>query len=261
MRALGIAATGMLAQQLNVEVISNNLANMSTTAYKRQRPEFQDLLYQNEQRVGSTSNEAGTIVPTGIQLGLGVKTGGVYRILEQGNVQSTENDLDIAIRGRGYFQIELPNGEQGYTRAGAFQLNQDGELVTLDGNIVAPGISVPDNATKVSISATGVVEAFLDGQTAPQNVGQIELTNFVNENGLEAIGNNIFLESPASGTPLTAFPGDEGYGDILQGFVESSNVDSVREITNLIVAQRSYEMNSKVISTADEMLRTASDLR
>lgn len=261
MRALGIAATGMLAQQLNVEVISNNLANMSTTAYKRQRPEFQDLLYQNEQRVGSTSNEAGTIVPTGIQLGLGVKTGGVYRILEQGNLQETNNDLDVAINGRGYFEIELPNGELGYTRAGAFQMNQDGEIVTLDGNIVAPGITVPANTTKVSISTTGIVEAFIDGQVEPQNIGQLELTNFVNENGLEAIGNNVYKESPASGTPLAAFPGDEGYGTLKQSFVESSNVDSVREITNLIVAQRSYEMNSKVISTADEMLRTVSDLR
>lgn len=261
MRALGIATTGMLAQQLNVEVISNNLANLSTSAYKRQRPEFQDLLYQNEQRVGSTSNEAGTIVPTGIQLGLGVKTGGVYRILEQGTLQQTENDLDLAISGRGYFEVELPNGELGYTRAGAFQVNQDGDLVTLDGNIISPGITVPDNARNVSVSTTGVVEAFLDGDVDPQNLGQFELTNFVNENGLEAVGNNLFRETPASGNPLTAFPGDEGYGTILQGFVEGSNVDSVREITNLIVAQRSYEMNSKVISTADEMLRTASDLR
>lgn len=261
MRALNIAATGMLAQQLNVEVISNNLANLSTTAYKRQRPEFQDLLYQNEQRVGSTSNEAGTIVPTGVQLGLGVKTGGVYRILEQGNFQQTENSLDIAIQGRGYFEIELPNGELGYTRAGAFQLNQDGELVTLDGNIISPGISVPEGTKEISISPSGVVEAFIDGQIDPQNLGQLELTTFVNENGLEALGNNIYKETPASGTPLTAFPGDEGYGSLQQGFLETSNVDSVREITNLIVAQRSYEMNSKVISTADEMLRTVSDLR
>lgn len=261
MRALNIAATGMLAQQLNIEVISNNLSNLSTTAFKRQRPEFQDLLYQNEQRVGSTSNEAGTIVPTGVQLGLGVKTGGVYRILEQGNFVETSSDLDIAIQGRGYFQVELPNGELGYTRAGSFQLNQDGELVTLDGNIISPGISVPQNTKSVSISSTGVVEAFLDGQIDPQNLGQLELTNFVNENGLEAIGGNLFKETPASGTPLTAFPGDEGYGKLLQGSLEGSNVDSVREITNLIVAQRSYEMNSKVISTADEMLKTASDLR
>lgn len=261
MRALNIAATGMLAQQLNVEVISNNLSNSGTTAYKRQRPEFQDLLYQNEQRVGSTSNEAGTIVPTGIQLGLGVKTGGVYRILEQGNLQETKNDLDVTIQGRGYFQVQLPNGETGYTRAGSFQLNQDGEFVTLDGNLITGPSAVPAGTKTVSISSSGKVEAFVDGKTLPDDLGNFELVNFLNENGLEALGSNVFKETPASGTPLGGQPGDDGFGQLLQGYLETSNVDSVREITNLIVAQRTYEMNSKVISTADEMLQTTSQLK
>lgn len=261
MKALNIAATGMLAQQLNVEVISNNLSNISTTAFKRQRAEFQDLLYQNQLRAGSTSNEAGTIVPSGVQLGLGVATGAVYRINEQGVLQETSNQFDIAIRGRGYFVVELPGGELGYTRAGAFSLNQDGEMVTQQGNLVSPGIAVPTDAIGVSISSTGVVEAFIDGQATPQNIGQLELATFINENGLEAQGENTFIQTEASGDPLTAFPGDDGYGDLLQGFLETSNVDAVKEITNLIVAQRSYEMNSKVITASDEMMRTASQLK
>lgn len=261
MRSLNIAATGMLAQQLNVEVISNNIANLATTAFKRQRPEFQDLLYQDQRRVGATSNEAGTIVPTGIQLGLGVKTGAVYRIHEQGTLQETENAFDLSIQGKGYFVIELPNGEQGFTRAGAFTVNQDGEIVSQQGNIISPGITIPNNAVKVSVSETGVVEATIDGQIDPSNLGQLELAIFVNENGLDAVGNNIFKQTTASGDPLTAFPGDEGYGTILQGFLETSNVDSVKEITSLIVAQRSYEMNSKVITASDEMLRTTTQLR
>ncbi|PIR33903.1 MAG: flagellar basal-body rod protein FlgG [Alphaproteobacteria bacterium CG11_big_fil_rev_8_21_14_0_20_44_7] len=261
MRSLSIAATGMQAQQLNVEVISNNLANLTTTAYKMQRPEFQDLLYQEQRRVGGTSNEAGTIAPAGIQLGLGVRTGAVYRVQEQGTLKETGNQFDVAIRGKGYFVVELPNGVQGYTRAGAFQINQDGEIVTQQGNLVSPGITIPSDASRVNISATGVVEAFIDGQPDSQNLGQLELANFVNENGLRALGENLFEETTSSGDPLTAFPGDEGYGTILQGFLEDSNVDSVKEITNLIVAQRSYEMNSKVITTADEMMRTTSQLR
>ena len=261
MRSLNIAATGMLAQQLNVDVISNNLANLTTTGYKRQRAEFQDLLYQQHIRPGSTSNEAGTLVPAGVQLGLGVKAGAIYRIHEQGVLQDTGGQLDIAIRGRGYFVIELPNGEQGFTRSGAFEVNQDGEIVNQQGNLVSPGITVPSDTVRLQISNTGVVEAFVDSSPTPQNLGQLELAVFVNENGLESIGDSVFKETPASGEPLTAFPADEGYGDVLQGFLETSNVDSVKEITNLIVAQRSYEMNSKVITASDEMLRTVSQLR
>lgn len=261
MRSLDIAATGMLAQQLNVDVTANNLANMTTTAYKQQRAEFQDLLYDNRTRQGSTSNESGSTVPAGIQLGLGVTAGAVYRIHEQGVLQETSNELDVAINGKGYFVVELPNGVQGYTRAGAFAVNEDGELVTQEGNAVSPGITIPTEATSINVSSTGIVEAFLDGQIAPTNLGQLDVALFVNENGLEAVGNNTFLESESSGTPLLAFAGDEGYGDLVQGFLETSNVDPVKEITNLIVAQRSYEMNSRVITASDEILRTASQLR
>lgn len=255
MRALNIAATGMQAQQLNVEVISNNISNLSTTSFKRQRPEFQDLLYQSHRRVGTNSNDTGTIVPTGIELGLGVKAGAVYRIHEQGNIQQTENVFDLAIKGKGYFRVELPTGEDAYTRAGAFQLTPDGELVTADGYTVAPGIVIPDNALDVSINDSGEVEVLLEGQVEPQNVGQLELVTFINEGGLKAIGNNMFLETPASGDPIIGVPGEDSVGTILQGFIEASNVDPVTELTNLILAQRAYEMNSKVVRASDEMLQ------
>lgn len=261
MRALSIAATGMLAQQLNVEVISNNIANMNTTAYKRQRAEFQDLLYQDERRVGSTSSDAGTIVPSGIQLGLGVRTAAVYRMTGQGNLMSTENTLDLAVQGKGFFQIELPSGEIAYTRAGSFQLSPSGEIVTADGYIVLPGIAIPDDAIDATINTSGEVLVTLTGQVTPQNVGQIELASFANQVGLQAMGNNLFLESTASGPPITGVPGEVGFGTVLQGFLETSNVDVVSEITNLIRAQRAYEMNSKVIETSDQMLQTASQLR
>lgn len=255
MRSLNIAATGMEAQQLNVDVISHNLANMTTTGYKRERPEFQDLIYQDLRRVGSNSSDAGTVVPTGVQLGLGVRTGAIYRSMAQGTMKLTENALDIAVNGRGYFNVELPNGEIAYTRNGSFQLSPDGEIVTSDGYIVAPGIVVPEDAVSVSVSATGVVEAKLDGQVDPINLGQLELTTFVNEPGLEAMGGNYYLETPASGDPVEGFAGDDGFGKILQGYVENSNVNPVEEITTLIVAQRAYEMNSKVITASDQMLQ------
>lgn len=255
MRSLDVAATGLQAQQTNVDVISQNLANLSTTGYKRQRAEFQDLIYQNFRRVGSNSAEVGTIVPTGVQLGVGVKTAAVSRITEQGNLQSTENSLDIAIQGRGYFQIQLPSGEIAYTRDGTFKLNPDGIVVTNDGYELLPGITVPDDATQISISAAGIVEAKIAGQVDPQNLGQLELVNFINPPGLEAIGNNLFLESTASGDPINGLPGELGFGTLLQGFLETSNVNPVTEITNLIVAQRAYEMNTKVITASDEMLQ------
>lgn len=261
MRAMNIAATGMLAQQLNVEVISNNLANLTTTAYKRQRAEFKDLLYQTEQRVGSQGAEDGTVIPAGIQIGLGVKTGAVYRINEQGNMQETKNPLDIAIQGNGFFQVQLPNGEIGFTRAGAFQKSPEGEIVTQEGYPLATSITIPDNAREISVTSTGKVQVTIDGQVDPQDVGTIELASFINVNGLEARGDSIYIETAASGQPLTGVPGDPGFGTVLNRYLEASNVDSVKEITNLIVAQRSYEMNSKVISAADEMMRTASQLR
>ena len=261
MRSLSIAATGMLAQQLNVEVISNNIANMNTTGYKRQRAEFQDLLYQNLRRIGAASSDTGTIVPSGVQIGVGVKTAAVYRITEQGNVVSTGNTLDLAIQERGLFRIELPSGEDGYTRAGAFQLSPDGEIVTTDGFTVAPGIAIPQDAIDISISATGDVQVKIAGQVDPTNVGQLELVTFPNVAGLEAIGDNMFLETPASGPAIVGVPGVGGVGTILQGFLETSNVNPVHEITTLITAQRAYEMNSQVITLSDEMLSTVNRLR
>jgi flagellar basal-body rod protein FlgG len=261
MRALSIAATGMLAQQLNVEVISNNLANMNTTAHKRQRADFQDLLYQNLERAGTSSSEAGTIIPSGIQIGVGVKAGAVYRITEQGDLDPTGNPYDLAIQGNGYFRIQMPNGEDGYTRAGSLQLSPQGQIVTADGYTVQPGITIPQGATDVTIDKNGEVQVKLDGQTAPQTVGQLELSTFFNDAGLEAIGDNTFLETPASGPANIGTPGVDGFGTIQQGFLETSNVNAVQEITSLITAQRAYEMNAKVVSAADDMMNTMNQMR
>ncbi len=251
----------MLAQQLNVEVISNNLANMSTTGYKRQRAEFKDLLYQTQQRAGSQGGGEGTVIPSGIQLGLGVRPGAIYRINEQGVAQSTENDYDLMVQGKGYFIVDLPNGEQAYTRAGAFQLSPEGDIITQEGYTVSPGINIPEGARSISISPIGVVQYKLDGAIEMQTAGTLELANFINPNGLEATGDNLFIETTASGEAITGNAGDEGFGTILQGYLENSNVDPVKEITTLIVAQRAYEMNSKVISSSDEMLRTAAQIK
>ncbi|NVK17411.1 MAG: flagellar basal-body rod protein FlgG [Methylocystaceae bacterium] len=261
MRSLSIGATGMLAQQQNVEVISNNLANMNTTAFQRRRTEFHDLLYQNLRRVGSTSGQDGSVVPTGVQLGLGVKLAAVYRIHEQGNLSATDNTFDLAIQGNGFFQITLPSGETAYTRDGTFQLNGSGELVTHDGYLVQPGLTIPANAVDVTVNSSGEVLAKIDGQIALQNVGQLTLASFANPAGLSAQGSNYYLETEASGQPATAAPATTGYGSILQGFLETSNVNAVSEVTNLISAQRAYEMNSKVISTSDEMMGTLSQMR
>lgn len=261
MRSLSTGATGMMAQQLNVEVISNNIANMSTTAFKRQRAEFQDLLYQNMRRPGSTSSDANTIVPTGVQIGVGVRAAGVYRIHEQGNLTLTGNSYDLAISGKGFYQITLPSGETAYTRAGSFQVDGQGQLVTVDGYQLQPGITVPQGALSVSIDATGIVEARIAGQAQPQQLGQIQLATFINEAGLEATGDNLFLETPASGQPTVGNPNAIGFGTLRQGYLETSNVNPVQEITNLISAQRAYEMNSKVITASDEMLQAATRLR
>lgn len=263
MRSLNIAATGMLAQQTNVEVISNNIANMNTTAYTRRRPEFSDLLYQNLRRVGATSSDAGTIVPTGVQLGLGVKTTAVYRITEQGSVQNTDNTLDLAIQGKGYFQIKLPSGETAYTRDGSFQLSDEGKIVTHEGFEVLPGVTVDPKAVGVSINSSGEVLVKKDGELTPSNAGTLQLATFANEAGLEARGDNLFMATPASGSASVANPGQagSGTGTILQGFLETSNVNVVAEITNLISAQRAYEMNSKVIQASDEMLSTINQMK
>ena len=261
MQALNIAATGMLAQELNVEVISNNIANMRTTGFKRQRAEFQDLLYQNLVRVGSASSDANTVVPSGIQIGVGVKTGATYRIMSQGALINTEKPLDVAIRGDGFYQIELPDGRTAYTRDGAFEINADGTIVNQEGYTVSPCIVIPANATSVSISNGGQVEVATSDGAAPAIVGQIELARFVNNAGLEAIGDNLFLETTASGTPTLGNPATDGLGTLLQNFLEQSNVNAVSEISELIQAQRAYEMNSKVISSADQMMQATSNLR
>ncbi len=261
MRSLDIAATGMQAQQTNVEVISNNIANMTTTGFKRRRAEFQDLMYQNLRRVGSNSSDSGSVVPSGAQIGLGVKTAAIYRINEQGNLQQTSNSLDVAISGNGYFQVTLPSGDTAYTRDGTFALSPEGQIVTSDGYVVQPGITIPSNATNVAINSAGQVQVTLDGQTAPQTVGTLQLAAFPNDAGLDAQGDNLFLQSAASGNPVTGTPGAPGFGTVQQGFIETSNVNVVTEITDLITAQRAYEMNSKVITTADQMLSTLTNLR
>ncbi len=261
MRSLDIAATGMQAQQTNVEVISNNIANMTTTGFKRRRAEFQDLIYQNLRRVGSSSSDAGTVVPAGAQVGLGVKTAAIYRISEQGNLTQTSNSLDMAIQGAGYFQVTLPSGDVAYTRDGTFGLAANGTIVTADGYVVAPGIVVPSNAASVTVNAAGQVQATVTGQTTPQTLGQLQLAVFPNEAGLDAQGDNLFVQTAASGSPVTGTPASVGFGTVEQGFVESSNVNVVSEITDLITAQRAYEMNSKVISSADDMLQTLTNVR
>lgn len=258
---LDIGATGMLAQQLNVDTISNNIANMTTTGYKRQRAEFQDLLYQTKVRPGSNSSDQGTTVPSGIQQGLGVKAGSIYRINEQGALQTTGNELDLASKGEGWFQVTMPSGETAYTRDGSFQMDQTGQIVTSEGYLVQPGITIPSDAIDITINESGEVMVKIDGQTALTTVGQLQLAIFPNDAGLDAIGDNMFLETEASGAAIIGNPGTDGYGGLLQGALESSNVNIVQEITSLIQAQRAYEMNSKVIQTGDEMLSTITQLR
>jgi flagellar basal-body rod protein FlgG len=250
----------MLAQQTNVEVIANNLANMNTTGFKEQRAEFEDLLYQNVEQQGAQSSDTGTIVPSGIQLGAGVRTAAVYRVNRQGDLQTTSNPYDVAINGPGYFRIQMPDGTDAYTRAGNFALSPEGQLVSQQGYVVQPGIAIPTTATAVAINAQGQVQATLPGQTVLQTVGQLELTRFPNDAGLKAEGNNLFTETASSGSPQSGVPGSTGYGTIQQGFLETSNVNAVSEITSLITAQRAYEMNSKVITAADEMLSQAAKL-
>lgn len=260
-RSLDIGATGMLAQQMNVDVISNNIANMTTSGFKRQRAEFHDLIYQNKLRPGSTSSDVGTIVPSGMQFGLGVGLGSIYRLHEQGTIQITENPLDLAITGKGYFQIQLPSGETAYTRSGVFQVNDTGEIVNAQGYPLDPGISIPTDAEDIVVNEAGEVLVRIPGQIPYSNVGQIQLANFINPTGLDGIGDTLFLESEASGTPTTGNPDSDDFGEIRQGALENSNVNIVEEITKLIAAQRAYEMNSNVISTSDEMLQTATQLR
>lgn len=253
MRALSIAATGMSAQQLNVEVIANNIANINTTGYKRTRAEFTDLLYQMERVQGIPAQAGEGVIPEGAQLGLGTRLAAIRLLNIQGPLAETGNQLDLAINGPGWFQVAGPNGETLYTRAGAFNTNAAGELVTADGYLVEPAITVPAGTTAIEINQAGEVFARLQGQADMTLAGQITLANFPNPAGLNALGGNLFQPTEASGAAVTGLPGSISFGNVQQGYLESSNVDPVREITELISAQRAYEMNSKVIQAADDM--------
>lgn len=261
MRALKIAAAGMAAQQTRVEVISNNLANMNTTGYNARRAEFADLHYQQLARPGTINASDGTILPTGIQLGLGVRTTAVSQMLAQGSLGQTGGDLDVAIEGLGYLEVTLPNGNAAYTRDGGLKRTGDGLIVTSDGYPVVPNITIPDDARAISINADGEVYAYFNDRVQPEQLGQFTLSGFTNPKGLEAIGSNLFLESPASGPSTVSAPGEDGLGVLRQGYLEDSSVDPVKEVTDLIEAQRGYELNSKVISAADQMLGATVQIR
>ena len=256
MRSLDIGATGMLAQQLNVDVISNNIANMTTTGFKRQRAAFQDLIYQNIDRPGSTSSDAGTTVPSGLQLGLGVRSGAVYRMHGQGALRVTENPLDMAINGRGFFQIQLPDGSIAYTRDGSFQTDSQGTLVTASGYTVVPQMQVPVDAQAITLARDGVLSVTQPGNPPViTQLGQIQLANFINYAGLQSLGENLFQETAASGAPQINNPGSNGLGVLNQSFTEASNVNVAEELVNMIISQRAYELNSRAITTSDQMLQ------
>ena len=261
MKALYIASTGMAAQERNVEIISNNIANMRTTGFKRQRAEFQDLLYQQYARAGASTSDSGTTAPVGIEVGSGVKTAATPRAMSQGTVNPTEKDLDLAVSGEGYFAIQLPDGRTGYTRDGSFDRSPNGLLVNVDGYQVQPGITIPDNANSISISADGIVQAYVGTSTTPTQLGQLQLYRFVNPSGLESVGDNNFVETAASGAAQAGTPNSDGMGHLMQGYLEQANVNPVTEIADLIAAQRAYEMNARVITGADEMLSSVSQMR
>ena len=260
LRALYTASTGMEAQQLKVDVIANNLANVSTVGFKKSRGDFQELLYQTLRGPGLKSSVAGTQVPTGVQVGLGV-TVAVSKMHEQGSLTHTGNDLDVGIEGAGFFQIVRPNGQIAYTRAGDFKLNADGQIVTPDGLLLEPQVTVPEDTITLEISADGVVSAIQQGNPDPLELGQIEISNFVNPAGLLSLGRNLYEQTAASGSPLISTPGEDGLGTLGQGFLEQSNVKVVDEMVNMIVGQRAYEMSSKAIQASDQMLKTVSNLR
>lgn len=261
MNALQIAASGMSAQQMRVDVVSNNLANMSTTGYNSRRADFADLHYQQLARPGAVTAQDGTVLPTGVQIGLGVRPAAVSVVLAQGALSQTGGDLDVAIEGRGYLEVTLPSGASAYTRDGALKRTGDGLIVTSDGYPVAPGIVIPSDAQSVSINANGEVYAYFGDRVEAEQLGQLSLAGFSNEKGLEAMGSNLFTESPASGPPHIGTAGIDGLGTLRQGYLEDSSVDAVREVTELIKAQRGYELNAKVITAADQMLSTTTQVR
>lgn len=261
MNALQIAASGMSAQQMRVDVVSNNLANMSTTGYNARRADFADLHYQQLARPGAVTAQDGTVLPTGVQIGMGVRPAAVSVVLAQGSLSQTGGDLDVAIEGRGYLEVTLPSGASGYTRDGSLKRTGDGLIVTSDGYQVAPGLTIPSDAQSVSINGNGEVYAHFGDRVDPELLGQLSLAGFTNEKGLEAMGSNLFLESPASGPAIVGTAGVDGLGTLRQGYLEESSVDAVREVTELIKAQRGYELNAKVITAADQMLSTTTQVR
>ncbi|KZD21735.1 flagellar basal-body rod protein FlgG [Tardiphaga robiniae] len=260
MRALYTAATGMAAQELNVQVISNNIANMRTTGFKKQRAAFQDLIYDHVRRVGAQASDQGTVIPVGVDIGGGVKTVGTPRLMTQGTLSATGGDLDIAVRGEGFFKIQLTDGTFAYTRDGTFSTDQQGRIVNAQGNLLQPTISIPSASSQLSINAQGQVSVIVPGSTTPTVLGQISLTRFINKAGLNSIGDNLFTETPASGPPQDGVANADGFGDMQQRNLEMANVEVVTEISDLIAAQRAYEMNAKVISAADQMLQSTAGM-
>ena len=261
MKALQIAASGMSAQQMRVDVVSNNLANMSTSGYNARRAEFADLHYQQVTRPGTVNAEDGTVLPTGVQVGLGVRPTAVSVLVQQGSLLETGGELDLAVEGKGYIEVTLPSGISAYTRDGGLKRSADGLIVTSDGYEVAPGLTIPTDARSISINAAGEVFAYFNDQVAPQQLGQITLATFANEKGLEAMGSNLYLETAASGAASVSVPGEDGLGTLRQGYLEESSVDPVREVTELIKAQRGYELNAKVITAVDQMLSATTQVR
>ncbi|MGQ9724498.1 MAG: flagellar basal-body rod protein FlgG [Tepidimonas sp.] len=257
--SLQIAKTGMQAQQTQLDVISHNLANVSTAGFKRSTALFEDLIYQNLRQVGGNATENAEL-PTGLQIGLGVRTVATARTYTQGNLQQTDNSLDVAINGNGFFRVQMPDGSTAYTRDGSFKLNNQGQIVTNQGYLLVDSPTVPENARGLTIGKDGQITVLLPGQAAPQTIGQITLANFINPAGLEPLGQNLFLESQASGAPAVGAPGTDGFGQVLQGFLESSNVNVVQELVAMIQAQRAYELNSKAVTTSDQMLQRLTQL-
>ncbi len=257
-RALWTASTGMEAQQLNMDVIANNLANVNSTGFKKSRADFQDILYQTERMTGATA--AGTEIPTGVQVGLGSRVAAVQKVFTVGDFRQTGNELDVAIEGDGFFGLTLPDGSEGYTRAGAFKKDSTGRLTSSDGYPLFPEIVIPDNVNKISISEDGTVEVLQDGSGTPTEIGTLNLVRFSNPAGLRAMGRNIFAETNVSGAPISGTPGSEGFGTLSQNFLEGSNVNIMEEMVNMIAGQRAYEVNSKAISTADQMLQMVNQL-
>ncbi len=259
-RSLWTAATGMVVQQKHLDVISNNIANVNTAGYKTSRADFQELMYQT-MRMAGTRTEQGNQIPTGIQIGMGALLSSVEKLFNQGDFQQTQNPLDIAVQGSGFFQITLPTGDKAYTRAGSFQTDAQGRVVTSDGYLLEPAITIPQGATATSILPDGTVSVTVQGQSKPQQVGTIQLATFTNQAGLSAMGKSLFVETDASGTPIVGSPGQNGVGTLQQGYLEGSNVDIVQEMVNMIIAERAYETNSKAIQAANDMLQIANNVR